>query len=291
MNRKKYNPTKTIEEGGDSTVEHSYIKFPREAPIPVSRESTITSVKDDGKLIKENLKKRGKTKYTHIHTHPYSKGYAVQGVPSGGDLSNFYSNNRRKNMVIAQRDDETGKVQGYVFLSKGKKEFPITLDRSNAPINYMKKFPNNLSISYIKGRKERKEKLNAWKKDFEKRKKHRKEHDEIFDDYQNTLIGDREQGFKKLKNIVEEKDWGLKFVPTKGYRFSKETGNFEKSNGLEKAVSAMVGGFFAGALLSFSPKITGNIIIESMQISNNGTFFIISSLIFSVILYFLLRKH
>ena len=289
--KKKYSPTKTIEKGGDSTVEQAYMKFPREAPIPISKDSTITSVGEDRNIIKKNIERKGNTKYTHIHTHPFSEGYALQGIPSKGDLLNFYSENERENMIIAQRDEKTGKVQGYVFLSKGDKEIPIKLDRSNAPINYMKKFPHNLSISYLKGREKRKEKLKTWKKDFKKRKEHLSEKEERFQEAYNVINKNREKAKGELKRIAKEEDWGIRFVPEKGYYFSKETGNFEKSSGLEKAVSATIGGFFAGALLSFNPRITGNIIIEKMSISHIGIFFFISSTIFSVILYFLLRKH
>ena len=56
-----------------------------------------------------------------MHTHP-SKNYAA--FPGTNDLNSFLKTKQIKTMFIAQRDDESGEVQGY-FVLKKTKETPV----------------------------------------------------------------------------------------------------------------------------------------------------------------------
>ena len=53
MVKKRKTPTEYIEKSGDSTVEHAFIKYPRENPIDVSRDSDSSHVSFDSKKISD----------------------------------------------------------------------------------------------------------------------------------------------------------------------------------------------------------------------------------------------
>lgn len=130
MNKKRKSPpTKDIENSVDSSVEHAFIKYPRENPIDVSGGSSSNHVYFDEKKINdastdktEEFKLR---KGMEIHTHPFqvddSGKYGQAMVASGEDLRNIFSS-PKKTHLIAYRDIDSGKVVGYLVIRKLKWE-------------------------------------------------------------------------------------------------------------------------------------------------------------------------
>ena len=132
---------------------------------------------------------------------------------------------RQKNDVIAQIDAETGELQGYTYLLKGKEGSP----------------------SYFHSAKAGKE----------------------FILYQRDIMDNPSIAYNKLKEIAKEHDWKVRFVPAKGYHFSKREGNFEKIKGVEKIVAispSMVG--FLIVLYSLG-SMTGFAISQINQVKLN----------------------
>jgi len=69
--KRKITPTESIEFSGDPSLEHAYVKYPRENPVDVSGRSSEESVEFDGKKSRETS--AGKTveeekRQTRMHT-------------------------------------------------------------------------------------------------------------------------------------------------------------------------------------------------------------------------------
>jgi hypothetical protein len=275
---KKYrNPKESIESGGNSKKEQAYIKFPREGLIPVTENSDSYSVKSNQDIMKKHYGERGYKKFTHVHTHPHSGKYRLSAMPSEADLNSFYLDNRRKNMVIAQRDEESGEVQGYTFIARGQTNQERFSENKRGILSRFKRF-------YKNDNKQREKELEKVDQNIEINKKK-------FSEYGNRVMETPKEAYSELQIIAKGQGWRTRFVPAKGYRFSKETGNFEKESGLEKAVASLIVGFSAGLIFINSPSINGNTIVEEIHIFNPLIFVLIFSSIFSGIIYFLLRKQ
>jgi len=138
MNKKS--PKKIIE-FTDPEVEHVYVRIPRREMIDVSKDSFRDRV-DIDKTKSELALKDYSGRYSLLHEHPVAPEDKIIGgyvaPPSGVDLAFFLSKkygSKQKVMHIAQRDLETGEVQGYVTLRKTKKT-PLIHVEENPFVTY-----------------------------------------------------------------------------------------------------------------------------------------------------------
>ncbi len=243
---KRKTPKEIIEKGGSPEKEQAYMKFPREELIPTTQKSGERGITRDLKLIGQLFKEKGYKKFTDLHTHPYCKD-PLNAMPSASDLNSFYFDTRRKNAVIAQRDAETGELQGYTYLLKEKEESPRHLPFS------LKKLMEKL----LKGKEPTTKEID--KKATEVQKE--------FESYERDSTPSNV--YNNLKEIAKEHDWKVRFIPAKGYHLSKKTGNFEKTKGIEKiiAISLSLVGFFI--VLYSLGSMTGFAISQINQVKLN----------------------
>jgi hypothetical protein len=253
-------PKEIIEKGNPKT-EQAYMKFPRKELIKISKQldEHPDYVKFDNRLTKEIFKKNNYNKFFAIHTHPYNFQYKGCGIPSSVDLEKFYLDTRAKGEIISQRDTETGDVQGYTILLRGK------------------------------------EKKNIFSRFLSRNQKFKKEEKEIkynlkeFEEYNNSK--EVKKTYNKLNEICKEQDWRLRFVPVKGYYFNKSTGNFEKGSGLEKNLVIGVLFLIFGSLVVLSlPKINGFVFNNSNSITKLNLPFLIGTFLFLCVLFFWIKN-
>lgn len=116
---KKKSPTKIIEETPNPELESNFLRFRGIEMIrgynPNSRKEMSVG-RDNlelGRKIEEDYKE-----YSNLHTHPGSYECIL---PSDKDMVNFLGDKRIKSTWIAQRDEETGKVFGYLVIRKTNK--------------------------------------------------------------------------------------------------------------------------------------------------------------------------
>jgi len=258
MNRRT--PKEVIEKGNPKT-EQAYIKFPREEPIKVSKfkgekeKSVIRDMKLIKKLLKEN---KIHPNYKHIHTHPYVEGRNLTALPSGEDLKSFYNRPKEKMEIIAGRDVKTGEVLGYTILLKRKEEL-----EGKSFFKTIKDF-----FSDELGEK-------------------------VYDyNYELRKLGiSPQEGYKKLNKICEEQGWMLRFVPSKGYYFDKETGNFEKnkSAGLERTIASIIGVSILLFALFNVVNINGFVVNNYTSLYSVNVIWI-STIIICMVLFFVFRR-
>ncbi len=122
---------KEVIESEDSKVEHAYAKFPRRRLIPTTKRSTEGSVWTDPKKIRKLMEKGNYKDYIEVHTHTNSKGGIFDALPSRRDLRSFVKNQRKRGIVIAQRDKRRGELMGYAFLMKRKGHANLTKRYTN----------------------------------------------------------------------------------------------------------------------------------------------------------------
>jgi hypothetical protein len=112
---------KEIFESADQTREHAYVIFPGEEMIEVTLEGSNTEkeAKFDFSKIRRLYDERKRT-YVTAHEHPMKTeehtGYLA--VPSIADVRGFLLDDFARMEVIAQRNSETGKIEGYFCLRK-----------------------------------------------------------------------------------------------------------------------------------------------------------------------------
>ncbi|MDP4039874.1 MAG: hypothetical protein Q8P57_04830 [Candidatus Pacearchaeota archaeon] len=112
---------KEVFESADRTREHAYVIFPGEEMIEVTLEGSNTEkeVKFDFSKIRKLYDERKRT-YVTAHEHPMKTeehtGYLT--VPSIADVRGFLLDDFARMEVIAQRNSETGKIEGYFCLRK-----------------------------------------------------------------------------------------------------------------------------------------------------------------------------
>lgn len=251
MNRRT--PKEVIEKGNPKT-EQAYVKFPREEPLDISKGENEYSVISNMKLVRKMAKNKSHNKFTHIHTHPYMKGESFCALPSSVDLESFYNQAKEKSSMIAQRDVQTGEIFGYTALLKVKDK-------------------------------------NLWspKELYNGEKLHRK-----LAKYNRRLITEKinpKEAYHEVNEICDKEGWRIRFVPSKGYYFNKETGNFEKNKGvnLEKVVASIMGGSILLFVLFNVSNINGFVINNSKNVSSINLFWILS-IIFLGIAFFVVRR-
>jgi len=97
--------------------------------------------------------------------------------------------------------------------------------------------------------------------------------------------------YQKLIDLSGKIGFDIRFHPAEGYYFDKNTGNYEKKSGhsLEGAVASIIIGFSLLFLLIKVP-LTGFIISDSISANYGAGLFMVSGLLFAVIVYLMLRR-
>lgn len=117
-------PTEKIESAPNPELENVYMKLPGKL-IKIPAHRTPVGVDYDKKDIQKILVRNKRNVYTQLHTHPtlseYYFPYSPISIPSYQDLIRFLLDPKQKTEIIAQRNMDTGKVTGYLFLKKTKK--------------------------------------------------------------------------------------------------------------------------------------------------------------------------
>lgn len=228
---KKRSPKEIIESEKDSSVEHSYIKFPKQEIVPTSEFSYEDIVFRDTKKIERLYKESGGKKYLEIHTHTprhyddlWSNFWASPTtiLPSYGDFRLFLGKKMR-GILIAQIE-KNGEVAGYLYLRKPANFKEIDLEhRKNIEERYDEKYAYDNSI----------------KRSFHK--------------------------FVKRYGIK------YRFIPAKGFKLDWMGRGFvrmkrkQEAGSLEKKVTVIMGLSFIASILFLSSNITGFAIANLTQ--------------------------
>lgn len=236
---KRKSPRETLERH-DPKVEHIYAKFPREELIDVTLTGNEYGAEHDDKKLLGVLKQREMKRdgeltrlpnYTDLHNHPVTEGEIHdEALPSTEDIKTFLQTRSIKTMAIAQQDQKTGEVQGYLLIRK-KRDRP-------------------------EGERHAK---------YEVRRSELSNYKHLSDKNPQEAMRDIARKYNLQYRWVAAKGYEL---PSErkadvGWRFVKKRGLEEKAT----AIATMFG--FLGAILFFSSNLTGNIIGNSNQTSYN----------------------
>jgi hypothetical protein len=132
---KKRSP-KFIIEDKNPLEEHAYLRIPGMEMQDISQKSSRDKVDVDPAKVKSLLNEYS-GKYSSLHEHTLAQNgeeeWGYVATPSGGDLGYFLSNKygaRQKAMHIAQRNGNSGKIEGYITLRKTKETNLIPGDKN-----------------------------------------------------------------------------------------------------------------------------------------------------------------
>lgn len=205
----KKSPKEIIENDKDSSTESIYIKFPGRPLENITYKNrrygrVVPDIDRLNKLIKENQEKS----HLDVHTHPYkTEGHndpeeeiANCPIPSSGDIESFITNRKIRSMAVAQRDEKTGEVGGYVFLRKKKRyqKIPKNAKQNETERGAIWRYNNSEGCAEKTGSR-----------------KHRLE------------------ALKNLQNYDEIANY--RFIPAKGYELDKDGTSFvKKKEDIEK---------------------------------------------------------
>jgi hypothetical protein len=246
--------SKEVIEKGNPKTEQAYIKFPREELIKVSREEDEKKNQAGYTLDTNKLPK----KFYALHTHLYKKGKKGFAIPSSEDLYSLghvlKNTSKYKGEIIAQRGYNSGELQGYTFLSP---------DENNIWNDSMKN--KSLLKQYNK-------ELNRYK---------------LFEKFSLKWTYD------KLKDICDEYNLKIKFVPEKGYYFNKKTGNFEKNKNsdLEKVVASIMGISILLFALFNVVNINGFVVNNSRNVGSINLFWTLAIILLGITFFVIRKKH
>lgn len=287
----KKRSSKEIIEQSDPRLEHGYIKFPGQELIDVTLDGREGEVDFDIEKI-EKLYDKHKKSYTELHTHPTG-----DSIPSGQDIRVFLNDNNARTMVVASQNPKDGKVEGYFFLRKRKKDshanaelkrkenedirrlkeieesyenmyrnHKIRMDKRNNSwyIQALKKVGIDLTLKPLHERTERDRNWDTLSLNIPKEEKEQMK-DEI-EFYQRHMIAHRLN--PGLDRLATRYNLQYRFVPANGYslqdyRFKKKLSGLEKTSGIVSILSSIGGLFF------LSSNITGNV-ISSLNTSTSN---------------------
>lgn len=114
-------PKEVIESVKNLELEESWIKLPRQEPVPNSTKRSKHSGEYDDNTYANSLQRA-----TGVHTHPLSRMEKFLGhqpmnhFPSGTDLKDLLSTPNKKAEVIASVDVGKGQMLGYTVIRKTK---------------------------------------------------------------------------------------------------------------------------------------------------------------------------
>jgi hypothetical protein len=135
--QKRKSPREIIESSKNPRYEDAYFKFSGQETTQMPMIETGVHKGRLTLMEAEKLSDKYSKPYSLLHTHPSKsldtplnkilrifgfteKGYVSSVTPSPADLYTFLSQPKIKNMIIAQRDIKTGKVEGYFYARKPK---------------------------------------------------------------------------------------------------------------------------------------------------------------------------
>lgn len=199
----KKSPKEIIESDKDPSTESAYIKFTGRALEPISGGRRYGEVVPDFAKLNNLLKTNKERDYLDLHTHPYkAEGHkepeeeiANCPIPSSDDVEGFIKNKKMRCMAVAQRDEKTGEVGGYVFLRK-KKDYQKSSDE--VKIN-------------------EREKGAIWRYASSENKARK--------------IGERKLRLEALKNLKNyDEIINYRFIPAKGYELDRDGTKFVKKS-------------------------------------------------------------
>jgi len=245
---------KEVIESTSPEVEHTFIKAPRRQLIQISKDESETRAVIDLEKEYKLWSSRGEKKHLSLHTHPYSdkKSYAgFGGLPGIKDLDALYlRSDKIKAEIVAQRDREEGNAQGYTFVHLKK-----SAESGHERIERFRRAMNR----------------------------------EIKDSQIYDSMPAKEY-YEELLKLGKEAGFDIRFHPERDYYFDKNTGCYEKKeHSLENIAASILIGF---ALLGLLIKVpfTGFIISNSISSNYKIGLSLILGLIFSLVLYFVLRR-
>lgn len=250
--KKKRSPKEIIESVRDPHLESGYLKFKGEDMFQADSDRNRTSVKYDLDILENNAEKK-KEGYSNIHTHP---GQTI--LPSNKDLVKFLSDDELKNMWIAQTDERTGKVRGYLILKKTKKS-PSFRDLKNKKRSAF--LANDELVRKV---------LHA---------PPNKSYNENYPRY-----------YAKLNSLADSFRFKYRFIPASGYELSDDKANFIKiEKGFQNIDLFLPVGIISliFSLFFISLRVTG-FTIAALSVKNanfiGAIFFVLG--LFSFYLYF-----
>jgi hypothetical protein len=260
---KKRSPKEIIEESDDPKIEHAYIKFPGREIVSVTSRATKDMAELDYEKIRELYEKNQGKKYTQIHTHPYDpakyskrKITEASPLPSGSDMALFLKDDNARTMVIAQQNQDTGKVAGYFMLRKTKKTKPI----GASPIDTQKDFKERYFSEGMTGGTK---KLLQIRKDLRGIKKKTKKYGKVKSLI--VLLDDPQLLAEAVDRMAKRYKLQTRFLPAEGYQTDESRTKFVRK-GLENKLVLILGGLsFLLSLFFLSSNLTSFTIFNLNQ--------------------------
>ena len=267
---KRKSPKEVIESSSNPEKESMYIKFPGKELEPISRKRNKYYVKPDFKKARELWEENWKDKYTSVHTHPnpyHSRGREVDinPMPSPTDLLGFLTDDSEKSMVIAQRDVNSGDVQGYFIIRKTKQTPSFGKQALNDNlINKIKRlFRDNSKVRELK--------------------RHLRSYAGAVDMAHLIPFFGTPEAKSDFEEIVKKYNLQYRLISAEGYNTNYERTKFIKKEGKKQALenkvaltTSIIG--FLGATFFLSSNFTGNVIANSANQTSSligGALFVI----------------
>jgi hypothetical protein len=129
MVHKLRSPTRRIDNMG-LKVEQLFLKLPRKELAIAGRDNTRDGVDLDDEAMVGYLKRNAVSSFIRSHTTLHNHFHDFDpfpAMPSVSDIIGFDTNPFAKTMIIAQINDNTAKVQGYVFVRKKRERRRMSL--------------------------------------------------------------------------------------------------------------------------------------------------------------------
>lgn len=191
---------KDVFESADRTKEHAHVIFPGEEMREVTLEGSNSGkeAKFDFNQIRQLYETRKRT-YVTAHEHPMKseEHTAYLTIPSIADVRSFLLDDFSRMEVVAQRNSETGKIEGYFCLRKTKK---------TKKVGYTPMYKDKIDRSNPELRENAKEIAQATSK-----------YDQLVK--QNRI----KEG---IDNLSQQFHLRYKFLPAKGYKLDDRLTNF-----------------------------------------------------------------
>jgi len=261
MRRKR--PIDVFESEKDHTKEHAYVKFRGREPVDVTgtRNSETSTNIDRGKI--SGLRKNDEP-YSIIHEHPDKGDVDVPyALPDSEDLKNFLTWPEKYSIII-HKNAKTGKELGRTFLKK---------------TSYTDKKINQLIEA--DSQKYRKKSLPGFKNSSIP-------HPSVIEQEAEELL-DENASYVNFVELMDRVGLKYRFVPAKGYEFSKKELKYvpSRNSGIESKVIVFIGIMsFIFSLLSWSTNINGFIINSNiLEINYSGIILFLIGIVLSIIYF------
>ena len=260
MNKKR-SPREIIEGEKDSKLEHGYIKFPGEEMIPATLRIYKDKVDWNYEKVK-GMRYNNKGSYSGIHTHPYDPSKhtnrritEASPLPSGSDLKGFLKDDNAKTIVIAQQNQDTGKVDGYFVLRKTKDTLPIGFSHTDNSEEFKQKYFSGGLINGIK-------RIASTFFNIIKINKTAKKYEQL--KFLSAALDEPEYLSQAIDKIAQKYHLQYRLVPSEDYETDEDRTKFiKKKRGLEEKLEMSIMIFsFITSFFFLSSNLTGNVIAD-----------------------------